>query len=86
MIRFLCASMILIVGCQNSWTSQEQADFISRCIKYKPDSKTLNSHKEFCNCILMESINLNLSYSQFLEIESNSSNTEFILGSCIELF
>ena len=41
MIKLLCVSMILIVGCQNNWTSQEQKDFISRCIKYKLYNKTL---------------------------------------------
>ena len=71
--------MILIIGCQNSWSPQEKEDFIKRCIKYKPDNKTLDSYKVFCDCILKNFMSLNLSYSQFLKIDSNSDEIELSL-------
>ena len=58
MTKILFASMILIIGCQNSWSPKEKEDFMTRCIKYKPDNKNLDSYKVFCDCILKNSIGL----------------------------
>ena len=77
--------MLLTFGCQNNWSITEQEDFKKRCKKYKLVNQNSEDYEIFCNCILKNSINLNLSYAQFLKTDFNDVETEQILKSCINL-
>ena len=83
MIRFLLVFLFLIIGCQNNWSIKEKNNFKARCMKFQPKNQTLDSYADFCDCILMESMNLNLSYNDFLKSDSNNLETESFLKSCI---
>ncbi len=85
MIKYTFFFIVLFLGCQQNWSIEEQEDFKSRCIKYKPKKDGLKDYEIFCQCMLKQFMNLNLSYSQFLKTDSNSLETEKILKSCIEI-
>ncbi len=76
--------MILIVGCQHNWSIQEKQDFMKKCIKHRPSTHDLDNYKVFCDCIMKNFISLDLSYMNFLKMDSNNSDTEKVLQSCIK--
>tara|TARA_B100000519_G_scaffold192227_1_gene193435 strand:+ start:356 stop:616 length:261 start_codon:yes stop_codon:yes gene_type:complete len=85
MTKYISFVIIFILGCQHNWSISEQEDFKKRCVNHHLKVQSLDEHKSFCNCILKNSMNLNLPYSQFLKMESNNSETEDLLKSCIEI-
>ena len=84
MSKYTFLFIFLILGCQNNWSVQEQDDFKHRCEKYKSDDYNINDYKKFCDCILKNSIKLNLPYAQFLETDFDDTKTDQILKSCID--
>jgi len=84
MIKVYTLFLFLIIGCQSNWSAQEQNDFTIRCMKNQPENQTLESHTAFCDCLLKHFIKSNLSYSQFLNSNSDNLETEFALKSCIK--
>jgi hypothetical protein len=84
MTKYITFLIIFLLGCQDNWSISEQEDFKRKCANYYVGTTGLDNYKDFCDCILMESMNLSLPYSQFLKMESNNFETENLLNSCIK--
>ena len=84
MIKYASFLIILFLGCQQNWSLEEQKDFKNRCVRYHSKIQSFDEYQGFCDCMLTESMNLNLSYPQFLKMESNNLETENLLRSCIK--
>ena len=85
MIKYFCA-LFLIVGCQQSWSINEENNFIDRCENQEiwNEGFTLSQKDNFCECILKNVIELELSYSEFLSENLNKDEISQILKSCID--
>ena len=85
MIKYFCA-LFLIVGCQKSWSINEKNNFIDRCENQEiwNDGFNLSQKNNFCECILKNAIELELSYSEFLSENLNEDEINQILKSCID--
>ena len=82
MIRVLI--FFLFISCQKSWTINEQNDFINRCKKNKLTDIADEKYQEFCGCLLKNSLNLDVSYNDFLKKDLDSDKINAIIQSCVD--
>ena len=76
--------LLLFISCQQSWTVSEKSDFINRCKINKLENIDNDIYEEFCICLLKNSINLNISYNDFLKKKIDSDEIDTIVQSCID--
>ena len=79
MIRTSLFFLLIILGCQQDWSYDNQENFISQCLE---ENKILGydslEYREFCNCLLNNIVKIELSYSEFLFRDLDTNELESI--------
>ena len=78
--------LLFIIGCQQNWSINEENNFIDRCKNQKiwDEGFTLLQKDNFCECLLKNAIELELSYNEFLSENLNKDEITQILKPCID--
>ena len=84
MIRFSFFLLFFIISCQKNWSNTEVDNFLERCKNNNLVDLTNQEHLDFCQCILEQSLKLELSYSDFLKKELNQNQKKQIISPCID--
>ena len=72
------------MSCQKNWSNNEIQDFLYRCKKANTMDLSEKDKTDFCECILEESLELKISYSQFLKTKLSDNQNKQIINPCID--
>ena len=83
MTRYSLLLLFFIISCQKNWSSIEVNNFLERCQNSNLINSNQEEHSNFCECILDQSLLLDIPYSEFLKKELTQDETDQIINSCI---
>ena len=71
--------LFLIISCQKTWSNIEVNNFLERCENSNLFNLDKEEHLNFCQCILEQSLILDIPYSEFLKKELNQDEKDQII-------
>ncbi len=83
MTHYSLLLLFFIISCQKNWSSIEVNNFLERCQNSNIINSTKEDHSNFCDCILAQSLLLDVPYSEFLKKELTQDEEALIINACI---
>ena len=84
MVRYSLLLLFFIISCQKDWSNIEVNNFLERCENSNLFNLDKEEHLEFCQCILDQSLILEIPYSEFLKKKFNQDEKNQIISPCID--